>query len=65
MEAYKCDDCGCYFEAQDRDRSTYYMVRDGVGSFYQLKGTLDLCDKCWDKMLKKVFADLKVGHDSS
>ena len=56
MLAFKCDDCGELFES--KTRGAYYLVRNGVGSLYRLEGTLDLCDKCWGKMLEKVFPDL-------
>lgn len=60
MKALKCDDCGTYFEGGYR--GAYYLIRDGVGSFYTLEGHLDLCDKCWNKMLKKVIKDLEVKN---
>lgn len=59
MKALKCDDCGTYYE-RTISRSAYYRLRDGVGSFYALKGHLDLCDKCWNKMLKEVTKQLEA-----
>ena len=58
MEAKRCDDCGAYFTKSYR--GTYYLVREGIGGFYEVEGKLDLCDKCWNKMLKIVFADLEA-----
>ena len=59
MKAYKCDDCREFFEDKGF-RGAYYLVRGVIGSFYELNGRLDLCDKCWNKMLKKVFKDLET-----
>ena len=58
MIAYKCDDCGVLFEVKQR-AEFYYSVREGVGAFYRLEGNLDLCEKCWNKMLKEVFKTLE------
>ena len=58
MKASQCDDCKSFYEPSYR--GSYYSVRDGVSTFYILKGSLDLCDKCWNKMLKEVFKDMEV-----
>lgn len=60
MEAKKCDDCGAYYEPELR--SVYYLIREGVGSFYGLEGHLDLCNECWNRMLKEVFCGLEVKN---
>ena len=61
MEAKKCDDCGVFYESSLR--SAYYLIRDKIGSSYSLQGKLDLCDKCWNKMLKVVCKDLKMREE--
>ena len=59
MKVFRCDDCN---ECIDKPcaESDYYLIRDGVGSFYELEGNLDLCPKCWNKMLKEVMPNLKA-----
>ena len=56
MKALKCDDCGEYFEMDYR--GAYYFIRDCTSCFYTLNGDLDLCPKCWNKMLKEITPDL-------
>ena len=62
MQAYKCDDCGKLFEKLPY-RGAYYSIRDGVGTFYNLDGKLNLCGECWNKMLKKVFKDMEIKNE--
>ena len=57
MEAFKCDDCGELFER--KQRGDFYRIRDGVSSFVRLDIKFDLCDKCWNKMLREIQLEIK------
>ena len=60
MDIYKCDRCGKPFEEKSYVGS-YVLLRDGVGSFFNLEHSLDLCPKCYLPILKEVFGDFE-GH---
>lgn len=61
MKALKCDDCGDLYEKGHG--GTYYLIRDGVSSFVTLEINLDLCNKCWNKMIEKIQKELFMAND--
>lgn len=52
MKALKCDDCGKLYE--EAYRGDFYSAKDGVSSSVGLDIQLDLCSKCWNKMLRVI-----------